>query len=159
MSENRVIGKDNGLPWHLSADLKHFKATTLGKPVVMGRKTFESIGRPLPGRTNIVITRQTGYAPAGVTVVRDVGAAVEAGRQAAEEKAASEIMVIGGAEIYALMLEHAERLYVTEIHRVFDGDAFFPSFETGRWREVSREAHPESAEGQPAYSFVVLEPQ
>ena len=157
MSDNRVIGKDNALPWHLSADLKHFKATTLGKPVVMGRKTFESIGRPLPGRTNIVITRQDGYQPEGVIVVKNVDAAVEAGRRAALESNAPEIMVIGGAEIYTLMLEHAERLYVTEIHGEFEGDAFFPPFDLGRWAEASREFHAASKDGQPAHSFVVLD--
>ena len=157
MSENRVIGKDNGLPWRLSADLRHFKATTLGKPVVMGRKTFESIGRPLPGRTNIVITRQAGYLPEGVTVVKDVASALDAGRAAAEANDVSEVMVIGGAEIYALMLEHAQRLYITEIHAAFEGDAFFPHFDRQSWSEIGREFHAEAADGQPAHSFVVME--
>ncbi len=157
MSENRVIGKDNALPWRLSADLKHFKATTLGKPVVMGRKTFESIGRPLPGRTNIVITRQAAYQPEGVTVVKDVASALDAGRTAAEANGVSEVMVIGGAEIYALMLEHAERLYVTEISGVFEGDAYFPVFDSSRWVESSRAFHAQSADGQPAHSFVVYD--
>ena len=157
MSDNRVIGKDNGLPWRLSADMKHFKTVTLGKPVIMGRKTFDSIGRPLPGRTNIVITRQPDYRPEGVIVVQDLKTALDAGRQAAEAGEAQEVMVIGGAEIYALTLEHAERLYVTEIHGEFEGDAVFPAFDSSRWMETSRESYPESPDGQPAHSFVVMD--
>ncbi len=157
MSENRVIGKDNDLPWRLSADLKHFKAVTLGKPVIMGRKTFDSIGKPLPGRTNIVITRRTDYQPDGAIVVRDLEAALEAGRQAAEKSDVPEVMVIGGAQIYALTLEQADRLYVTEIHGEFEGDAYFPSFDASGWIEASREFHAESEDGQPAHSFVVLD--
>lgn len=158
MSENRVIGRDNALPWRLSADLKYFKAVTLGKPVIMGRRTFESIGRPLPGRTNIVVTRQADYQPDGVVVVNDVEAAIAEGRRAAAESGADEVMVIGGAEIYALMLARAQRLYITEISGHFEGDAFFPQFGPERWIEASREYHEAAADGQPAHSFVVLDP-
>lgn len=156
MDENRVIGRDNALPWRLSADLKYFKAVTLGKPVIMGRRTFESIGRPLPGRTNIIITRQSGYQPDGAVVAHDVDTAVAAGRQAADEAGVDEVMVIGGAEIYSLLLDRAERLYITEIHAKFSGDAFFPAFDSQNWVEASREYHEAPAEGQPAHSFVVL---
>lgn len=156
MDENRVIGRDNALPWRLSADLKYFKAVTLGKPVIMGRRTFESIGRPLPGRINIVITRQSGYHPEGVVVVNDVDTAVLEGRQAAEKAGVDEVMVIGGAEIYALLLGRAQRLYITEIHERFDGDAFFPYFDSTHWIEATREYHDAPAAGQPAYSFVIL---
>lgn len=156
MSENRVIGRDNKMPWHLSADLKYFKAVTLGKPVIMGRRTFESIGRPLPGRTNIIVTRQKDYQADGAIIVNDVEAAVAEGKRAAEVTDADEVMVIGGAEIYALMLDRARRLYVTEINARYDGDAFFPDFDRGRWFETSREHHESSGDGQPAYSFVVL---
>ncbi|WP_282606520.1 dihydrofolate reductase [Pelagibius sp. Alg239-R121] len=157
MGDNRVIGKDNDLPWRLPADLKHFKAMTLGKPVIMGRKTFDSIGRPLPGRTNIVVTRRADYRPDGVVVVNDLDEAITVGRQAAERDDKDEFMVIGGAEIYALMLDRAERLYVTEVHGEFDGDAFFPPFDLERWVEISRETHASTAEDRPAHSFVVLD--
>lgn len=157
MSENRVIGRDNALPWRLSADMKYFKAVTLGKPVIMGRRTFESIGRPLPGRTNIIVTRQADYQPDGVVVVNDVEAAIAEGRRAAGASGADEVMVIGGAEIYTLMLERAQRLYITEISGHFEGDAFFPEFGTERWIEASREYHESPAAGQPAHSFVVLD--
>ena len=157
MSKNRVIGRDNKMPWHLSADLKYFKAVTLGKPVIMGRRTFDSIGRPLPGRTNIVVTRQPDYQADGAVTVHAVEAAIAEGRRAAEATGADEVMVIGGAEIYALMLERARRLYVTEIDARYDGDAFFPDFDRARWVETSRERHESSGDGQPAYSFVVLD--
>ncbi|TQV70853.1 dihydrofolate reductase [Denitrobaculum tricleocarpae] len=156
MSENRVIGRDNALPWRLSADLKYFKAVTMGKPVIMGRRTFESIGRPLPGRTNIIVTRQPDYRAEGIVVVNDVDAAIAEGRLAAEATGADEIMVIGGAEIYALMLNRAQRLYITEISGQFDGDAFFPEFDPEGWLETSREQHGSNEDGQPAHSFVVL---
>ena len=157
MSDNRVIGRDNDLPWRLSADLRHFKAMTLGKPVIMGRRTFESIGRPLPGRTNIVITRRADYQPEGVTVVNDVEKALAEGRRAALQEGADEVMVVGGAEIYALLLDQAQRLYITEIHREYQGDAFFPGFDLKRWVETSRDFHEAGPEDQPAHSFVVLD--
>ncbi len=115
-STNRAIGRDNKLPWRLSGDLRRFKEITLGKPIVMGRKTFESIGRPLPGRKNIVMTRDLGYSAHGVTLVSDFTDAVAAGKIAAAETAADEIMVIGGASIYSEALPFAHRLYITEVH-------------------------------------------
>ena len=151
MGKNRAIGKDNQMPWHLPADLKFFKATTMAKPIIMGRKTFESIGRPLPGRTNIVITRNHDWSADGVSVAYSV---VRALKMAADENT-EEAMIIGGAQIYTESLQYADRLYITEIDLDPEGDAFFPEI-GDEWREVSREAHP--AEGdKPAYAFVTYE--
>ena len=120
MADKRVIGHDNRLPWHLPADLKHFKATTMGKPIIMGRKTWESIGRPLPGRTNIVVTRDPRYTADGCVVVHSIDAALQAcsGNE--------EVMVIGGAEFYRQVLPEASTLYLTLVHDEFEGDALFP---------------------------------
>ena len=146
VAANGVIGKDNKMPWHLSEDLKYFKRVTMGKPVVMGRKTFESIGRPLPGRANIVITRDESWSADGVRVAHSI----DAGLALAE---GGEIMVIGGAEIFNAIAPLAQRLYYTEVKRDYDGDAFFLKPDPAQWREVSREEH----EGDPAYAFLVLE--
>jgi dihydrofolate reductase len=138
---NGVIGCDNQMPWHLPEDLAHFKRLTLGHPVVMGRKTYESIlaalGKPLPGRTNIVVTRQAGFAAPGCIVAASLDAALAAAARAAEE-----IFVIGGAEIYRLALERADRVYLTRIDAAFDGDATFPALDPAAWRETERENHP-----------------
>lgn len=157
MSSNGVIGRDNELPWRLSGDLKHFKRITLGKPVLMGRKTWESIGRPLPGRPNIVITRQAGYAAEGAHVVKTFDEALDLATGIAAEAGAEELMVIGGAEIYRLALPRAARLYVTEIHAEVEGDTFFPAWNRSEWIEVNRE-RAATAAGEPFdYSFVVYE--
>lgn len=121
-AENRVIGLNNEMPWHLPEDLQYFKRVTLGEPIIMGRKTFESIGRPLPGRTNIVITRQTDWCADGAQVVASLEAAIECATQESPE----EIMVIGGAQIYEASLPLVDRVYLTQIHQSFEGDAFFP---------------------------------
>jgi dihydrofolate reductase len=147
-ANNGVIGKDNQLPWRLPADLKYFKAVTMGKPIVMGRKTFESIGRPLPGRQNIVVTRNPDFISAGITVVHSVEAAIAAANEAAE------IMLIGGTELYTLSLALADRIYLTAIHQDFDGDAHFPALDS-QWQQVSRDDHV-SDDGL-AYSFCVFE--
>jgi dihydrofolate reductase len=147
-ASNGVIGKDNQLPWHLPADLKYFKAVTMGKPIVMGRKTFQSIGRPLPGRQNIVVTRNPDFDSNGITVVHSVEAAIEAANQVAE------IMLIGGTELYKLSLPLVDRIYLTEIHQDFDGDAHFPLLNS-QWQEISREDHVSDA--GLGYSFCVLE--
>ncbi len=139
MSRNRVIGRDNALPWHISADLKHFKRTTLGKPVVMGRKTFESIGRPLPGRTNIVVTRQKDYCPDGVRVATSTASALALADEVAAADGADEVMVIGGEQLYRSLLPHAERLYLTEVDAEVEGDAFFPDLDA-RWEVASEES-------------------
>jgi dihydrofolate reductase len=151
MGENRVIGSRNALPWRLPADLKHFKRLTLGKPVVMGRTTFESIGRPLPGRRNIIISGDRGYQASGCEVVTSPEEALH------RTQDVPEIMVIGGASLYAQMLPRASRLYLTFVHGHFDGDAFFPPWDDNEWQEVSREAHEADAENPHAHSFVVLE--
>lgn len=151
MGHNRVIGLNNQLPWLLPEDLKFFKATTMGKPIIMGRKTFESIGRALPGRTNIVITRNKKWKQDGVKVVHTMEKALKIAAKGKTE----EIMVIGGAQIYAEALDHAQRLYITEVDIDVEGDAFFPE-KSGHWSEVSRIAHPSEAE-KPAYAFVKLE--
>ncbi|HXH72555.1 MAG TPA: type 3 dihydrofolate reductase [Mariprofundaceae bacterium] len=151
MDDNRLIGRENRLPWHLPADLQWFKRNTLGKPILMGRKTFESIGRPLPGRANIVLSRQQGLAIDGCTVVTSLDEAKQM------VPGAEEIMVIGGAEIYAALLPRADRLYVTEIHAAFEGDAWFPAFERSSWRETFREAHAADEKNPYAYDFVILE--
>jgi dihydrofolate reductase len=143
MSRNRVIGRDNALPWHISADLKHFKRTTLGKPVVMGRKTFESIGRPLPGRTNIVVTRQKDYRPDGVRVATSTASALALADEVAAADGADEVMVIGGEQLYRSLLPHAERLYLTEVDAEVEGDAFFPELDA-RWEVASEESGEEN---------------
>lgn len=146
-ADNGVIGKDNALPWHLPADLRHFKRLTLGKPVIMGRRTFESIGKPLPGRENIVLTRDPDWRAEGVTVA--------AGLDIALANDVAEVSVIGGAQVYAVALPLADRIYLTEVHASPEGDTVLPPFGPD-WQEVAREHH--AADGdQPAYSFVTLE--
>ncbi len=151
MDRNRLIGSDNRLPWHLPADLRHFKDLTLGKPVVMGRLTYESIGRPLPGRHNIVISRDPRYRAEGCTIVPSIEDALAAAEGAAE------VMVIGGASLYAAYLPRAGRLYLTRIDAAFEGDAWFPELDPSAWREVAREAHPADADNPHPYAFIVLE--
>ncbi|WP_439515309.1 type 3 dihydrofolate reductase [Oceanibaculum nanhaiense] len=156
LARNRVIGQGNGLPWRLPGDLKFFKATTLGKPVVMGRKTFQSIGRPLPGRPNIVVTRDPGFTAEGVHVVRDIDTALDLAATLARETGAEEVMVIGGAEIYAQALPRLDRLYLTEIDAEIAGDAYFPEIEPRAWREADR-SNPvlDEASGL-SYCFITL---
>jgi dihydrofolate reductase len=152
VSENDVIGRRNELPWRLSADLRRFKALTLGKPILMGRKTYESIGHALPGRRNIVLSRAAGFAPADVSVAATLEAALEAaGREAP-------LMVIGGAEIYRQCLPAASRIHLTLVHtRIEDGDAFFDGWHGEEWRESSRERHEADDKNNFPYSFLTLE--
>tara|TARA_B100001250_G_scaffold393390_1_gene396132 strand:- start:1386 stop:1889 length:504 start_codon:yes stop_codon:yes gene_type:complete len=157
VAQNRVIGRDNKLPWYLPNDLKYFKQTTLGKPVIMGRKTYESIGKPLPGRTNIVITRQAGYQPEGVKVVGTVEDAIKVAESVCLIDGQDEAMVMGGAEIYGLTLPHCERLYLTEVHADVEGDAWFPEYEKSEWKEVTREDFKAEGPNPFDYSFVVYE--
>ncbi len=154
-AQNGVIGQDGKLPWHISADLQHFKRLTVGKPVVMGRKTFESIGKPLPRRTNIVITRDTVWTTEGVAVVHDVPTAFALAYEDAHRVGVDEVMVIGGAELYRQTLAQAARIYLTEVHRDYAGDAHLDIPRTG-WRETAREDHPAAGDA-PAYSFITLE--
>jgi dihydrofolate reductase len=134
MAHNRVIGRNNALPWRLPEDLKRFKAITMGHPVIMGRRTYESIGRPLPGRANIVVTRSEQFKAPGCTVVRSPQAALDACA------GTDEAFVIGGADIYRAFLDRADRLLVTEIDADFEGDAYFPEFDQSQWRESARES-------------------
>lgn len=157
VAQNGVIGRDNALPWHLPNDLKYFKKTTMGKPVIMGRKTYESIGRPLPGRTNIVITRQSDYQPEGVKVVGSVAEARSLAESVCLIDGQDEAMIIGGAEIYSLALEDADRLYLTEVHADVEGDAYFPEYDKQRWQEVDREDHAAEGSNPYHYSFVVYD--
>jgi len=157
VAENGVIGRNNALPWYLPNDLKYFKQTTMGKPVIMGRKTYESIGKPLPGRTNIVITRQADYQPEGVKVVNSVEAARELAESVCLIDGQEEAMIMGGAEIYTLALPHTDRLYLTEVHADVEGDAFFPEYDKSLWQEVAREDFAAEGPNPYNYSFVVYE--
>jgi dihydrofolate reductase len=151
-TENDVIGRDNGMPWHLPDDLKYFKARTMGKPMLMGRKTFESIGKPLPGRTSLVMTRDPAWrAPEGAVVVRSLDEALEWARNAPE------LCVVGGAEVFRLAWPHARRLFLTRIHANIPGDTFFPKIDLGQWRETERTEHPADARHAYAMSFITLE--
>lgn len=156
-AQNGVIGRNNQLPWHLPQDLKYFKATTLGKPIVMGRKTFESIGKPLPGRTNIVITRQQDWSASGVVVANSVEHALALGGEVRDEnqQPAKEIMVIGGAEIYRHALAIADRVYLTRVHADVEGDAYFPELPSDTWKKVSETSG--DPEASLPHSFFVFE--
>lgn len=157
MAENRVIGVGNRLPWHLPADLQHFKKVTLGKPLIMGRKTWDSLGRPLPGRLNIVVSRQPGLELSGAEVYPDLPSALERAQQWAVEHEATEIMVIGGGQLYAEALPMTQRIYLTRVALSVEGDAFFPDFDESQWSCYSRERCPEG-ENSPAYAFEIWEP-
>jgi dihydrofolate reductase len=151
VARNGVIGRDNALPWRLPADLQHFKRTTIGRPILMGRRTWESLGRPLPGRTNLVLTRAAGYVAEGATVVHTLD---EALRAAAGAEA---VMVIGGAELYRELLPRAQVLHLTEVGADVDGDVRFPDWDRAAWREVWREDHPADEKHAHPYAFVRLE--
>ena len=155
LSRNFAIGLDNRLLWHISEDLVNFKALTMGKPIIMGRKTFDSIGRPLPGRANIVVSRDTQWQAEGVQVARSVNAAINAGHLACEDSGQDEIMVIGGEQIYRQALPSATRLYLTEVDVEMAADTFFPDFVRVDWHELERRPGIQSADY--AYQFVTLE--
>ena len=156
MARNRVIGRDNELPWHLPEDLRHFRQLTMGKPLVMGRRTWQSIGRPLPGRPSLVVSRDPAFAAEGAEVFASLSAALERAGVLAEQAGVGEIMVIGGAQVYAEALPRAARLYVTEVHAEVPGDTWFPAFEGADWQELAREEHP-PAKGRPGFAFVQYE--
>ena len=154
-ADNGVIGRDNALPWRLPADMAHFKRLTVGKPVVMGRRTFESIGKPLPGRQNIVLTRDPDWRAEGVTAVPNLAEAIAPGGMDPRARS-DELMIIGGATIYAEALPITRRIHLTEVHAAPEGDTLLPAFDPAVWAETARVDHP--AEGEaPAYSFVTLE--
>lgn len=157
VSRNGVIGNAGGMPWRVSSDLKYFKAVTMGKPMIMGRKTFDAVGRPLPGRANIVVTRQAGYAPDGVLVTGSLDEALRMAEEIAKRDGVDEIMVIGGGEIYAQSMPRAGRLYITELDLETDGDTRFPDIDPDQWTEVSREAHEAGENDSADYAFVVLD--
>tara|TARA_B100001057_G_scaffold195456_1_gene196215 strand:- start:327 stop:833 length:507 start_codon:yes stop_codon:yes gene_type:complete len=154
-ASNYVIGKDGKLPWHIPADLKYFKELTYGSPIIMGRKTFESIGRPLPGRHNIIITRNSEYTCDSCVVVFDIQGAIKEANNFARENDCGEIFIIGGAEIYRQSMDYVDKAYITEIHADFDGDAVFDISDFSKWQETSRVYHSNEAMDLP-YSFVVL---
>jgi dihydrofolate reductase len=156
-SENGVIGRDGKLPWHISADLQHFKRLTLGKPVVMGRKTYDSIGKPLPRRTNIVVTRDPDWQRPGVQVVHDIPTALALAYEEAHRTGVDEISVIGGGELFQALMPEAHVIYLTEIHGTFEGDAVFDLDLALGWRETSRERRAAESPGGPDFSFVTLE--
>lgn len=151
VAENGVIGRQNDLPWRLPDDLKRFKALSLGKPVIMGRRTYESIGRPLPQRANIVVSRQPGLAIEGCIVVGSLDEALAAAREAPE------ILVIGGAEIFREALPRANRIYLTRVHADVEGDVHFPALAPDQWRELDVEHHPADERHAHAFSFILLE--
>jgi dihydrofolate reductase len=150
-AENGVIGSDNRLPWHLPDDLRRFKALSLGKPIVMGRRTFESIGRPLPGRLNIVVSRQAGLAIEGVTVVPSLDAAIAAAGPVPE------VVVIGGAEIFRQVLPSTQTIHLTRVHARVEGDVSFPELDAAAWREREVEHHAADERHQYAFSFLTLQ--
>ena len=149
--KNGVIGLDGDLPWHLSSDLKHFKEITMGKPLIMGRKTHESIGRPLPGRKNIVLTYSKEFKAEGCEVVHSLNDAFKAAGDV------NEVMIMGGSGIYDQSLTRADRLYLTEVHADVKGDVYFPEFDKGEWVEREREEHFADDRNDFDYSFVVME--
>ena len=154
VADNGVIGRDNGLPWRLSSDLKHFKALTVGKPVVMGRKTYLSIGKPLPGRPNIVVTRDPDFRVEGVIVVGGVEAAMTAAREKARELGVDEIMVIGGTDIFTQTMDLADRLEITHVHTSPEGDTHFPVIDPKLWRQTARSDVPAGPRDDAGMSFV-----
>lgn len=157
MARNRVIGRDNALPWKLPDEMRHFMRTTIGKPVIMGRKQWEALDKALPKRTNIVITRKRGYVANGAIVAHDLDEALQRAGEACGDSADAEAMVIGGGEIYALALPVADRLYFTAIDADIDGDVFFPEFDETQWREVSSQRHERDERHAFAYTIRILE--
>ena len=153
VSENGVIGRDGGLPWRLSADLKHFKKTTMGHHLIIGRRTWDEVGKPLPGRTMVVVTRRREFSPQGVQVVRSLEQAIEVA--AADD----EPFIGGGAQIYriALARDLVDRIYLTRIHAEVEGDTFFPDFDIDRWELVSEEHHQEDERNEFSFSFLIYE--
>ena len=153
VGKNGVIGDHGKIPWHLPADFKHFKETTMGHPVIMGRKTYESIGKPLPGRINIIVTRQKGYAAQDCTTVGTLDEAFSA----AQASGTDEVFVIGGAEIYKEAMPRAQKLYLTEVEGNFEGDAFFPEVSSLEWKELSKEKGVMDEKNPHPHAFYVFE--
>ncbi|MFK7863535.1 MAG: dihydrofolate reductase [Pseudohongiellaceae bacterium] len=157
MAENRTIGKDNSLPWHLSEDLKYFRRVTMGCPIIMGRKTWESIGRPLPGRTNIVISSNKAYCAEGASVATSLIAAIELAKDVTEKDGTDEAFVIGGAGLYQAALGLAQRFHLTRVHAAVEGDTQLSEFDESQWKEISRQEFSKSDSNPYDYSICVLE--
>jgi len=157
VADNGVIGQGGGLPWRLKSDLRNFRAITMGKPVVMGRKTYLSIGKPLAGRTNIVVSRNRDFAAPGVMVAPGIEAALVAARGDARRRSADAIAVIGGAELYAHMIGFADRLVITHVHLRPDGDTMFPVIDPALWREVERSEHDRGPDDAAGFAVLVYE--
>ncbi|MGB0360344.1 MAG: dihydrofolate reductase [Endozoicomonas sp.] len=157
IANNNAIGINNKIPWYLPGDLRYFKAITMGKPIIMGRKTFDSLKKPLPGRVNIIITRDTGWQHDGVKVVHSLDTAISLAEDIALINGNEEIMIIGGEQIYRQAMDKADRLYLTRVYQSFDGDAFFPEFEEQQWQEISREDIHSKEEESINYSYLVLD--
>ena len=155
VADNGVIGKDNDMPWHVSTDLKRFKAMTMGKPLIMGRRTFQSIGRPLPGRTNIVVSRDGDFDAPGITLAGSVDEALKTARLIAKNDAVDEIAVIGGGAIYNALWDKADYLYVTHIHASPEGDTFVPSIDPEQWVQISYEGPRQGERDSAPISFAV----
>ena len=157
VARNGVIGAQGALPWRLSSDLKHFKAATLGKPLVMGRKTYQSIGKPLTGRSTIVVSRDRSFVAPGIVVAPSLDAALTAARGDALRRNADTIVVAGGAEIYAQAMPLATQLAITHVHKRIEGDAYFPIIDPNEWHEGARSEHDAAAEDEAAFAFVTYE--
>ncbi len=157
VADNGVIGMDNDMPWHISTDLKRFKAMTMGKPLIMGRRTFQSIGRPLPGRTNIVVTRDRDFSADGIVVVSSIEEALKQAREQAVGDQVDEVAVIGGGAIYNALWEKADILYVTHVHATPDGDTFVPSIDASIWEKTSEEIAKQGEKDSVPVSFAVYE--
>jgi dihydrofolate reductase len=156
VARNGVIGADNGLPWRVSSDLKHFRALTMGKPLILGRRTFESLERPLPGREIIVVTRDPRFSPVGVRIAHSPVEALALARRLAVAMAVDEIIVGGGAEIFRALMDETQRIELTEVALEPEGDVFFPSLDMAQWRETRRETPPRGERDEADVAFVTL---
>ncbi|GLQ54565.1 dihydrofolate reductase [Devosia nitrariae] len=157
VAENGVIGRDQTIPWRIPSDMAYFKRTTMGKPIVMGRKQYETVGKPLPGRTNIVVTRQTDYRPDGVIVMNDLETAIARAKTIAEADGVGEVMILGGGEIYRQAMPLADRLYISHVALSPDGDVTFPAIDPDHWRIVDELAVPPSEKDAAAFRVKVYE--
>ncbi len=157
VADNGVIGNNNAMPWHIPSEFAHFRATTIGKPVIMGRKSFEALGKPLAKRTNIVVTRDTTWSAAGVTVCHTLDDAIAAGKHTAHESGVDTVFIIGGADIYRQAMDVIDVLYLTEIHLSPAGETYFPDFDRARFHEIFREEHPQREGEAAGYTVTILE--
>jgi dihydrofolate reductase len=157
VAENGVIGRDNALPWRLKSDMQHFRALTWGKPVVMGRRTFLSIGKPLAGRTNIVVSRDPAFAAPGIVVARELARALAVARADALRRSADAVMVLGGAEIFAQIMPQADRLEISVVHARPQGDTVFPPIDAAVWRQIGQKPQPAGPEDSAAFTLISYE--